>query len=135
MNEKIRAPLKFWRPTLLWMLFIFLLSSVPGRDIPKIQIPHLDKVFHFIEYSVLGVLMVRSLVRTRPGVPIPGSAVLAAVLVILFAFSDEWHQTFIPGRSSEWGDIGVDAVAAVLGICFFLIVRSLPPKPPESPSA
>lgn len=43
----------------------------------------------------------------------------------LYACSDEWHQTFVPGRSGKLADVGEDAIgfvsAAVLSICITYI--------------
>ncbi|MBX9669503.1 MAG: VanZ family protein [Candidatus Obscuribacterales bacterium] len=41
--------------------------------------------------------------------------VLAFILTVLYAASDEWHQSFVPGRSSNWSDVGVDAFGIALG--------------------
>ena len=33
-----------------------------------------------------------------------------------FAFSDEWHQSFVPGRYFSYGDILLDAIGVALGL-------------------
>ena len=130
MKEKVREFLRNWQVTFLWMLVIFFLSSIPGSDIPKVQIPHADKVFHFFEYFVLGLLMVRSFFYSQSGIGLIKPSVFSAGLVFLLAFSDEWHQTFIPGRFCEWGDITVDLIAAAIGIGAFIIVKARRKKVP-----
>lgn len=39
--------------------------------------------------------------------------VLAVLICFLYACSDEWHQTFVPGRSGELRDVGIDAIGFV----------------------
>ena len=45
---------------IIWIIIIFILSSIPGNDIPKLnrfKIPHLDKIVHFIMYFTLQLLI------------------------------------------------------------------------------
>ena len=41
---------------------------------------------------------------------------------IIFAFSDEFHQTYIPGRTFEWKDIAHDIQGFVAGMLLFLLI-------------
>ena len=123
MNEKTRASLRAWMPAIFWMLFIYALSSVPGGNFPKIEVPHFDKGGHFFEYSILGAFMLRGLMHSRPGTRMFKLSVLAVGLSILFGLSDEWHQSFTPGRSCDWGDAAWNAMAAIAGVWFFTRLR------------
>jgi VanZ family protein len=50
----------------------------------------------------------------------------AAFLVsVLYAASDEYHQTFVPGRSGRLVDVGVDTIGALVAL---LVVGSLGKK-------
>ncbi|KEO81084.1 VanZ family protein [Tumebacillus flagellatus] len=42
--------------------------------------------------------------------------VLAAVTAVLYAASDEWHQTFVPNRTGHPIDVGMDSVGVVLAL-------------------
>jgi VanZ family protein len=42
-------------------------------------------------------------------------ALMAASLAIVYAVSDEVHQRFVPGRTAAAGDVGIDALGAVVG--------------------
>ncbi len=91
-----------WLPALAWAGTIFFLSSRPHLvDGPEL-IPHFDKVAHFGAYALLGLLLAHA-VRAS-GLPL----VVAIALGWLYGISDEWHQSFVPGRS-------VDAWAGVAG--------------------
>ncbi len=65
-----------------------------------------DKVLHLAVFSVVGLTVIW---------PSPGHFRRAAGLGILFAFFDEVHQYFVPGRHSELWDIVADAVGILLG--------------------
>jgi VanZ family protein len=47
---------------------------------------------------------------------------MAFVVSVLYAASDEYHQTFVPGRNGTPVDVGVDAVGALVAL---LVVGSL----------
>jgi VanZ family protein len=76
--------------------------------------PGIDKVVHFLIYGLLATLTV----RIRPG---RGFAILAVLAASLFGVSDEWHQSFTPGRSVELADWAADTSGAALAV--FLYVR------------
>ena len=40
----------------------------------------------------------------------------AFVLSLLYAISDELHQTFVPGRSGRLTDVGFDSLGALLAL-------------------
>ena len=76
-------------------------------------IPHFDKVVHFSVYGLLGVLTC----RIRRG---SGWAVLAVVLTSLYGASDEWHQSFVPGRMAGVADWMADTLGAAVAVGFYL---------------
>ena len=39
---------------------------------------------------------------------------LALAFSLLFAVSDEYHQTFVPGRGGTWTDVAIDSSGAFL---------------------
>ena len=45
---------------------------------------------------------------------------------MLHGFSDEFHQSFVEGRSSAWGDLIADIVGGFMGAIVFSISRLLP---------
>lgn len=84
-------------------------------DISLSQLNHIiRKNAHFFSYLILGVLTLNALIISGGG----GykSIGLGLLICILYAISDELHQTFIPGRSGEIKDIILDSVGALVGI-------------------
>jgi len=100
-------------PLFLYMLLIFLLSSI--SHYPKILpwVFNLDKFVHTIEYYILGYLFMRALVTSTRGVFRGAPAVFTIVFGMLYAISDEWHQSFVPGRYASVYDILFDIVGVV----------------------
>jgi uncharacterized protein YfiM (DUF2279 family) len=77
------------------------------------------KGWHFTEYAIATSLGERAL-RTR--IPdLKKRLRLILLIVVAFAASDEWHQTFIPGRGGNIRDVLIDTAGALTaaGICLF----------------
>jgi hypothetical protein len=72
-----------------------------------------DKVAHFFVYGLLATL----LVRLGRGPRARGLALLATAL---FGASDEWHQSFVPGRTCELGDWIADTSGGALAIAVYV---------------
>ncbi len=94
---------------------IFLLSSQPVV-IPGPDVPFKDKLLHFIAYALMALLAYHGL--TRPETPPRRTAALAFLFVALFALSDEWHQSFVPGRIASLGDWLADIAGAGCALLF-----------------
>ncbi|MBC7264651.1 MAG: VanZ family protein [Chloroflexi bacterium] len=108
----------YWLPLALWMAWIFFLSSRP--QLPSIPQDWLDtllkKLGHTSEYAILAVLWWRALGSTR----LPGHRMsMAWGLSVLYALSDEYHQTFVPGRNGTFVDLLIDASGALVGLLLF----------------
>jgi VanZ family protein len=99
--------LRLWLPVVAWAALIFALSSVPdlGTGLGGWDTA-LRKLAHTGEYAVLGLLLHRA----------TGRAGLASALGVLYAVSDEIHQSFVPGRMGSPVDVGIDAVGVVVGV-------------------
>lgn len=69
---------------------------------------------HFAEYTLLG-LTAAALALTMEK-RLRGTAI-AVLLCVLWAVSDEVHQSFIPGRSCQVSDVAVDSAGILLGAC------------------
>jgi len=93
---------------------IFALSSQshPLPFLPPEFFLH-DKLLHATEYAVLGGLL--ALALRLAGVR-PGLALIAAVLLAsAFGASDEFHQSFVPGRTADVADWAADTLGAAFG--------------------
>lgn len=127
-----------WGPALGVMLIIFFFSSRPKSDVPEFGAWDLliKKGSHMIGYALLGAAMLRGM---RGDAPLTGRLVVRALaLTVLYAMSDEVHQTFVPGRGGNVWDVGVDAAGATIGLFprwrRLLHLRRPPPVPSPSKS-
>ncbi len=77
------------------------------------------KLAHATLYAVLGVLVFQGLSGYSGGLRY--RILLALILCVLYAMSDECHQIFVAGRSGEMRDVMIDASGACVG----LVLRNL----------
>ena len=100
-----------WGPVVAWAALVFTLSAQPMPPGPSI--PGIDKVAHMFEFAVLAGLLARALIGSGTR---PGHAVAWAIgLATLYGASDELHQLFVAGRTSDAFDLAADAVGACAG--------------------
>ena len=114
-----------WTPPVLWVAVILVGTSWPRLSVGP-DAAGLDKVAHFCAYAILAALSLRA---TRT--PRRWSSLFAVVLSIAaLGAVDEWHQSFIPGRSMSLLDWLADSSGAVAGT---LVVRFIPFLTPRRP--
>jgi VanZ family protein len=115
-------------PLVVWMGAIYVLSDQP--DLPHAPDPWLDfmikKAMHALGYTVLAWLWWRAL----RGLGVRRALLAAFVLTVAYAASDEWHQTFVPGRTGRAADVVVDGVGALVGIVVVAVRSRRPPLAP-----
>ena len=107
---------KLWGPVILWAGLIFFCSGVPNL---KTDLPFdflLRKAAHITEYFILTFLMRRAFLGTLTG-SVYGLSFYSAAFVVLYAVSDEIHQSFVPGRVCAVSDVAIDTI----GIVFFYV--------------
>lgn len=125
-----------WGAVLLWMAVIFFFSSQGSLGDTKLPsfFKLLRKIGHVVEYWILAVLLGRALLHTwqSRGGALGRSLLLRAWWVgvtvsALYAITDEVHQTFVPRRYGNPGDVLLDTLSAVagLGVWYILRVRQL----------
>lgn len=112
---------KRWGPALLWMVAIFVLSNQPKDVLPVLGLWDFffKKLAHFLAYGLLaGCYWWARQEGKRP-------FLVAMMLTIVYAISDEWHQSFVPGRHPTFTDILIDSLGGltILGIIYFQQLR------------
>ncbi len=105
--------LRWWSPLLAYMVVIFLVSSASR---PSLLQYAPDYMWHFVGYFVMGLLAIRAFARGLE-YPAGGKAALFGVmLALVYAVSDEWHQSFVPGRVASLHDITADAMGIISAV-------------------
>jgi VanZ family protein len=108
-----RQPVLYlWLPLLVWMGLIYYLSAQP--DLPQAGMGWADLLIsslaHVSVFGALAVLWARALGSRRH------AWLLAFTLTVLYALSDEFHQSFVPGRKPDPWDLLCDAFGAAMGL-------------------
>lgn len=123
-----------WGPAVAIMSFIFIASSIPGPELPKLDFGDtlLKKGGHMVGYALLAASYLHALNSVRSIKPI--RFVAAFCLTILYAASDEWHQGFTPGRNPSLLDIVIDAAGGLIGLLVWHIIQTVaqPKTPPTN---
>jgi VanZ family protein len=110
-RAKWRRGLSLWGPPAIYALAIFVSSSLSAPPSPPQQLT--DKHAHGLGYAGLALTLVRATAGgTWAGVT-ARTAGKAAALAVMYGATDEWHQSFVPGRQVEMMDLGADALGAV----------------------
>lgn len=109
-----RRWLRAWTPAFLWAGFVFVMSSLPGRQLPTLDLPNIDKVVHVAVYAVLGMLCWRGVRLTERLDPVR-TVIMATAVAALYGITDEFHQAFTPNRMADWKDAVADAGGGFLG--------------------
>jgi len=111
-----------WFPALFLMVVIFSFSSQPGDNLPNF----LDwdyvikKMGHAIGYGLLALSNFHFLKYDKK------RYWLAWLLAVIFSATDEFHQSFVPGRHSSVFDVLVfDNLGAAFGLLLYFIYQSL----------
>lgn len=120
-----RPWLTVWLPWVLWMALIYVVSAQPEVPGPGEKGSLLRDLFnygaHAASYALLALLSWRAARSATPWLPCwvvrhPGWA--AGVWSALYAISDEYHQSLVPGRTASLWDLAVDlaGIAVVLAL-------------------
>jgi VanZ family protein len=118
---------------IFWMALIFWLSGHDAAESSKqsgvvlrklhesgatwLTMHEVRKIAHFLLYMILGISLFE-LFRTLFTRHHALYAILAAAL---YATTDEIHQLFITGRSSELRDVAIDTLGASVGVGMYYV--------------
>ena len=123
-SQKINNIIKSWFPVFFCCAVIYYFSSIPNlrSDLPNQWDFVLRKIAHMTEYGILTIFLFRAYFKGNE-FTIKKSISFAIMFALTYAFTDEYHQTFIFGRQGSLNDVFIDS----LGIFFiaFLIYRKV----------
>lgn len=139
--------LKNWLPALAMMMLIFAASSIPSDAMPRFDEFDFSvkKLGHSLGYALLAISYFRGLKSINHNPRRAGAgghkeyegnsfsslvtfenfvfknlAFLAWLMAVLFAVTDEFHQSFTPGRNpSMWDVLIYDNFGAIIGLLIF----------------
>lgn len=121
---------------IIWMIIIFIMSSFNSTESSNqsnfivdiiANIFHITnintlsiiirKLAHYTEYLILGILVI-NLNNNKSK-----SIYLSIIICLLYAISDEFHQSFVPGRSCQILDIAIDFLGSLTGIFIYKLIN------------
>lgn len=140
---------KYWVPVLVWLGLIFLGSTdvLSAEHTSRFLVPFLRwldphitwatlnfaqmlirKLGHLTEYAVLATLLWRA-IRGGAAWTSKQWVLFVGIWAICagFAATDEFHQSFVPSRTSSFRDVLIDTCGALIGltICIALASRKV----------
>jgi VanZ family protein len=110
-------------PAIVVMAGIFTLSALPSND-PFLNVFEFsDKIKHFIAYFVLGLTFCLWISNGKWFARPVLWSLIVVVLCSVFGIIDEYHQSFIPGRSgNDLGDLIADFIGGFTSPFVYLAV-------------
>jgi VanZ family protein len=122
MRPTVWTRLWLWGPPIAYMALIFHFSS-QSQPLPELTEHVWDKLLHTIEYLGLAILCFRGL--SGEGLGLGRSAALTVIIVSAYGASDEWHQFYVPLRSSDVYDWLTDTMAGAIGAGVCVAISTL----------
>lgn len=116
-------------PWILMMIAITIESSIKNIKLPDLGITWTDKLAHFCVYGIMGWVLARGMVLSKIKYPF----LLAILIGFVFGITDEWHQSFVPGRDSSVFDLMADLIGLlVFANLYRLFISFFPIKTSDS---
>lgn len=107
-------------PVIFWAIVLFIFSSIPYPPNIKLFMPRDDLVKHAIVYCIFGFFIARAFYHQTRYMRLREYLFLFTFLLgMLYGISDEFHQYFVPGRSTEISDAVADSVGTIIGYIIF----------------
>jgi VanZ family protein len=142
----VRNLIRYWTPVTLWMGFIFWMSTntfssehtalviaplllhiMPSLSTKDIDIIHdaIRKCAHITEYFILGFLLFRAFLRMGTKRKLRQWVVFSFFVVVLYALTDEFHQSFVLSRDPSLRDVAIDTVGGGLALAVTFLFHRL----------
>ena len=106
---------------ILWAILILILSIMPGRDLPEVNIVQIDKLVHMSFYLILTVLLVRGFFKQYTFPFLKNHAINVVVLIgVLYGIIIEIIQgAFTADRHFDLWDAFANSIGVMIGVIIF----------------
>lgn len=110
--EKRKKFLKFYLAPIVWAILIFTFSSFPTTKTTDFFLGDflIKKTAHVIEYGILATLVFRALINSN--IERKRAMFYSVLLAFFYGVTDEFHQSFTPGRGPSVRDVIIDTAGA-----------------------
>ena len=106
--------LSLWAPVAIYMAAIFWASSL--SVLPGAVSGFPDWLLHSACYGGLALVSLRAVAGSRWAGVTPAAMLAALMICSAYGVSDEFHQSFVPGRAVEFRDWRNDTTGAALAL-------------------
>ncbi|MBI1805348.1 MAG: VanZ family protein [Ignavibacteriae bacterium] len=104
-------------PAILWAMLIFIGSSIPAKAFPMLKIFDFDKLIHVVIFFGFGTLVYRALAPSIGNPTFSWRRAIVAILVVgAYGILDEFHQSFVPGRTPDIWDATADTIGGIVSV-------------------
>lgn len=83
----------------------------------------LRKCMHASVYFILVLLLLNTFRLSN--IPLKKAILFSILICFLYACSDEFHQTFVTGRTGQFSDSLIDTAGGILGVLFYYIFSKI----------
>lgn len=73
--------IKFSWKAIIWAVFVFIISAIPGKIIPPVEILNADKFVHLLIYFIQTILLVAAFEKQNPGPAIPAKSLFVSFCI------------------------------------------------------
>ncbi len=116
---------KYWSiPLLIAILiasFIFYLSSIPASGFPAGGLGIKAKIYHIGIYALLALFLSLAIIRKK--INNKSLIIIAILMAVAYAITDEIHQFFVLGRHCSIRDVFIDTTGVLMAIVFYYALR------------
>lgn len=118
---------KYWLPAILWALLIYSFSARPTEAVSEIHWQDFifKKTIHLVEYGALTLLLFRGFINS--GIEKRKALLLSFLIAVVYGMTDEFHQSFTPGRTPKVRDVIIDGVGSFVSL--YLVFKVIPKSP------
>jgi hypothetical protein len=119
-QDKLKLNLLRWGPAFIVMIAVFIFSSIPSTKMPSFGLLDfsIKKLGHMLGYALLARAYLHGIGYNKPR-----ATLLAWLLTIIYAITDEFHQYYVPGRSARLLDVGFDSLGSFCGLLPVLLCK------------
>lgn len=124
LSHQLSMNLKYLLLSLLNTCLIIYVSSIPDQSLwgnGSLSVQIISNLAHIPAYGLLTFLWLKAFDRRKNKGQYLTVNVLILMALLLFAVSDEIHQSFVPGRTPSSMDVGLDILGIFFGLSAFKI--------------
>jgi len=138
-NKKI---ILFLILTIIWMTVVFCFSAENAAASKQTSIAFMEKIIDFFDINITNKIEFESFLRSLAHfclylfggaisftlfiIAVPKRKYLYCIIFgVIYSFSDEVHQMFVPGRAFEVKDIVIDLIGFFIGALIIAFINKL----------